>query len=300
MSNGQASPLTPPDAVAFPEVDPQALPPAPPFDCDSHVHTIYSGHSGPEMFIPAVMAYAAELKLRRVVILEHVPTLDSEAYLKPGKWLAGRNDRGAVEAILAELGPRRGLYPGTEFLVGAEVDADPVKLDGALMLSDFSGVDFVLAATHLVPGGSEFWFDRPRLAEEEIPAARARWLGWLARVAAHPAVDALAHPACELAACRLAGGFDSGFLREFGPVAEAMAANAVAFELNEAAVNRFGPEEALGYVELVRLARDCGVRFTPGSDAHHGAQLGGFGTVRAVVEAAGLEPADFWQPATAR
>jgi histidinol phosphatase-like PHP family hydrolase len=249
------------------------------------------------MFIPAVMAYAAELRLRRAVILEHVPTLDSEAYLKPGKWLAGRDDRSAVEAILAELGPRRALYPGTEFLVGAEVDADPVKLDGALMLSDLSGVDFVLAATHLVPGGSDFWFDRPLLAQEEVPAARARWLGWLARVAANPAVDALAHPVCEMAACRLAGGFDAGFRRDFQPVAEAMAGNAVAFELNEAAVNRFGPEEALGYVELVRLARDCGVRFTLGSDAHRGAQLGRFRTVRQVVEAAALEPSDFWQPA---
>jgi histidinol phosphatase-like PHP family hydrolase len=289
--SGQPAPVG-----AFPEVAPGAPPPEPPFDRDCHVHTIYSGHSGPEMFIPAVMHQAAELKLRRVVILEHAPTLDTEAYLKPGRWLAGRDDRTAVGAIAAELVPRRGLYPGTEFLVGAEVDADPVKLDGSLMLSDCSGVDFVLAATHMVPGGSEFWFDRPQIAEEERPAARARWLAWLARVVANPAVDALAHPACELAACRLAEGFGPAFRRKFAPVAEAMAANSVAFELNEAAVNRLTAEEVLGYAELVRMVRDCGGRFTVGSDAHRGPQLGRFRTVRALVEAAGLEPGDFWAP----
>jgi histidinol phosphatase-like PHP family hydrolase len=268
-----------------------------PFRCDGHVHTIYSGHSGPEMFIPAVMARAAELGLARVVILEHVPTLDAESYLQPHRWFAGRNDRAAVAALVAEVGPRRVLYPGTEFLVGVEVDADPVRLDGSLMLTNLAGVDVVLAATHLLPGGGDFWFDRPQIPEEERPAMRARWLAWLQRVVARPEVDVLAHPACELAACRLADGFGPEFRRAFEPVALAMARNRVAFELNEAAINRLSVEEAAGYVELVRLVRECGARFAPGSDAHRGHHLGMLDTVRLVAEAAGLEAADFWAPA---
>jgi histidinol phosphatase-like PHP family hydrolase len=281
----------------FPAVDPLAPRPEPPFDSDSHIHTIYSGHSGPEMFIPAVMHHVAALRLRRAVILEHVPTLDSEAYLKPGKWLAGRDDRAVVSALAAELAPRRAIYPDTRFLLGVEVDADPVKADGSLMLADLSGVDYVLAATHVLPGGGEFWFDRPLIPEAELPAVQTRWLDWLGRVARHPEVDALAHPACELAACRLAEDFSPNFRRKFHPVAEAMAANTVAFELNEAALNRLSPREILGYAELVRMVRECGVRFTAGSDAHRGAQLGGFAVVRALADAAGLEPGDFWEPA---
>ena len=282
--------------TGFPPIDPGASPPEPPFDCDCHIHTIYSGHSGAEMFVPAVMHHAAAMKLRLAVILEHTPIIDSEAYLKPGRWLAGRGDRSAVEAIAAELGPRRTIFPETRFLLGAEVDADPVALDGSLTLEDLSGVDYVLAATHVLPGGGEFWFDRPTIPEEELAAAQARWLDWLGRVARHPAVDALAHPACEMAACRLAEGFGPGFRRKFAPVAEAMAENSVAFELNEAAIGRLPPKEAMGYAELVRTVRECGVRFTPGSDAHRGPQLGRFRVVRAVVDAAGLEPEDFWRP----
>jgi len=281
----------------FPEPDPGAPPPEPPFDCDHHIHTIYSGHSGPEMFVPALMHHAAALGLRRAVILEHVPVLDSEAYLRPGRWLSARGDRSTVAAVAGELDPRRPIHPGTRFLLGAEVDADPVALDGSLMLPDLSGIEYVLAATHVLPGGAEFWFDRPLIPEDERPAAQDRWLGWMERVVRNPAVDALAHPACEMAACRLAEGFGPGFLRRFAPVAEAMAECAVAFELNEAAVNRLSTEEAVGYAELVRLARECGVRFAAGSDAHRGPQLGRFVTVRALAEAAGLEPGDFWEPA---
>lgn len=265
-------------------------------DLDCHVHTIYSGHSGAEMFIPAVMARCAQRRLRRVVILEHVPPITSETYLNPNEWFDGRDDRAALEAVIAEVLPRRERFPGTEFLTGVEADADPQRLDGSLMLSDVGGADVVVAATHLVPGGAEFWFDRPQLPEDEAPETRARWLAWLEAVAANPAVDVLAHPCAELAACRLGGDFGPEFRAAFAPVAAAMAAGGVGFELNEAAVRRFSPQELAGYAALVRRAREAGVRFTVGSDAHRGAQLAEYKLVGPLAEAAGIGEADLWQP----
>lgn len=271
-----------------------AAPPA--FDRDLHVHTIYSGHSGPEMFIPAVMARAADAGLREVLILEHVPALTPETCLDLGKWARGRNDRSALAAILAETAPRRATYPATRFLAGVEVDADPVRMDGSLMLRDFSGTDVVLAATHLVPGGLGFWFDRPDFPEDERPALARNWIAWIEKVVRRPEVDVLAHPVCEMAACRLAGSFGPSFRRSFARVLQAMADCGTAFELNEAAIGRFSPEEAAGYVELIREARDCGVLFSVGSDAHHGDQMGGFNLVRETAAAAGLTEDDMWKP----
>jgi len=266
------------------------------FDRDLHVHTIYSGHSGPEMFIPAVMARAAEAGLREIVILEHVPALNSETYLDLRKWTRGRNDRSVLSAILAEMAPRRAAHPGTRFRAGVEVDADPVRMDGSLMLKDVSGAEVVLAATHLVPGGRGFWFDRPEFPAEEKPGLLAAWIGWLEKLVRRPEVDVLAHPACEMAACKLTGDFSPAFREEFAPALRAMADCGTAFELNEAAIGRFSPEEAAGYVELVRDARDCGVLFSIGSDAHHGDQLGVFNLVPETAAAAGLTEDDAWRP----
>lgn len=266
------------------------------FDCDYHVHTIYSGHSGTEMFIPAVMARAAELGLRRVLIVEHVPETMTAASRTPAEWLSGRGDRTVIKAILSEVRPRRGQIPGVEFLVGAEVDADPERMDGSLMLADLADLDAVVAATHLLPGGEAFWFNPPETPEAERGELLDRWLAWIENVVANPKVNILAHPGAELAAAGLAGGFGEAFRSSFRPVLTAMAARETAFELNEALLRRLGDEELAGYAELVKLARKCGVRFTTGSDAHRGEHLGAFRKVPELAGRAELAAADFWHP----
>jgi len=265
-------------------------------DFDYHIHTVYSGHSGPEMFVPAVMARCAELGLKRVLVLEHAPAMAGTAEVGVDEWFAGRDDRTATEAIRAEVGPRRAQYPGTEFLVGAEVDADPERLDGSLMLRDLSGLDAVLASTHLLPGAAGFWFDPPELSAAERAPLLERWLAWLERIAANPDVDVLAHPGAELHSCGLTDEFGADFRAAFRPVLETMARAGTAFELNETALRRFPPAALDGYVELVRLAREQSVRFSAGSDAHFGGQLGDWKLVPAAASRAGLVPEDFWHP----
>ena len=270
------------------------MPPA--LDFDYHIHTIYSGHSGPDMFIPAIMARCSELGLRRAVILEHVPPMLPAVYRSVDDWLEARNDRLAIEAILAEMLPQRSRWSGVEFLVGAEVDADPDLLDGSLTLKDLSGVDVTLASTHILPGGREFWFPGPEIPDEEKPELRERWLAWMANVAGNPLVDVISHPCAELHNCGLADGFGPEFRAAFEPVLAAMAAGRTAFDLNERALERFDGAERLNYAELVARAREMGVRFTVGSDAHNAKCIGKFRLAARVAERAGLSESDFWHP----
>ena len=265
-------------------------------DFDYHVHTIYSGHSGAEMFIPAVLARLAERGTRRALILEHAPPMLSETFVSPSEWFAGREERAAVEGVLAEVRPRRAQFPGREFLCGAEVDADPEKMDGSLMLENLAGLDVVLAATHLVPGGGAFWFSPPEIPDEEKPELLDRWLAWMENIAANPVVNVLAHPGAELHNCSLTGEFGEGFRAAFEPVLRGMAGGGTAFELNEAALGRFGEAALAGYAELVGLAKECGVRFTAGSDAHRGEQLGAYRLVPELAARVGLAEEDFWHP----
>ena len=91
-------------------------------DFDHHIHTIYSGHSGPEMFVPAIMSRCTELGLKRIVIVEHIPAMMNETFTSFDEWLAGRDERTVVDAIRSEVAPRRKQYPDIEVLVGAEID----------------------------------------------------------------------------------------------------------------------------------------------------------------------------------
>ncbi len=265
-------------------------------DFDYHIHTIYSGHSGPEMFVPAIMARCGELGLRRAMIVEHAPAMMSETFTSFPEWLTGRDDRTATQAILSEVRARRETLPGIEVLVGAEIDADPERMDGSLMMRDVSGLDAVLACTHLLPGGGGFWFSPPEIPDAERPELRERWLAWMENVAANPDVDIIAHPFAELHNCGLSAGFGSAFRESCQLLLTVMAAQQTAFELNETALRRFAGEDLAEYVELVKLARECGVRFTAGSDAHRGKQLGNYRLVPDVASRAKLSPDDFWHP----
>jgi histidinol phosphatase-like PHP family hydrolase len=289
---GNGPPASGPPAGGSPLVEPGS----PAIDCDYHIHTIYSGHSGAEMFIPAVMARCAELGLRRALIVEHAPPMMSETYSSPDEWFSGRNDRTAADAILAEVRARRPAVPGVEFLVGAEIDADPEKMDGSLMLADLTGLDTVLGATHLLPGAEGFWFSPPEIPPADRRETRERWLAWMENVAANPQVDVIAHPCAELHNCGLSGDFDAEFREACEPLLTVMGGQQVAFELNEAALRRLGDDALAGYVELIKLARECGVLFTVGSDAHRGRQLGDYRRVPRVALRAGLDAGDFWHP----
>ena len=257
---------------------------------DDHCHTNYSGHSAPDCLVGNMVRTAAERKLRHVVVLEHLPTLPRGLTLN--QWREARNDRAHIDTIAAEIAAARPDHPELEILLGVEIDADPWALDGSLMLADFSGIDVVVAATHVLPGGDCFWFEPVHIPD---PATRRelvrKWFDWTEKIVAGGQGDTLAHPGCEIAARALIDSFaDDEIIPGFERLGALMAENGVAFELNEALVYKLPPPCAATYSQVVRAVAEQGVRFTLGTDSHSPASIGNYAWTLELIDNAGLTP----------
>jgi len=258
---------------------------------DLHVHTVYSGHSSPDATVLNMVAGGGGAGLDAMALSEHVPTVvpDVEA------WRASKGDRSVIDAVAADLAdidpPAAAGAP--KVLLGVEVDADPYSLDGALMLDDLSGIDYVLASTHLFPGGEAFWFEMISVAESAKRRILEAWVMWTAKVAANPAVNAMSHPGALVGARFVIDEFDDEVLAVMTPMLESMAANSTAFELNELLGRKLPARARESYPELVKRARALGVRFSAGSDAHGPEAVGLMPWARSVAREAGLGPEDF-------
>lgn len=267
------------------------------FDADLHVHTVYSGHSAPEMLVPAICERARALGFARVAILEHVPEISPATAGRVDLWRARRGDRTAIDAILEDVERARPHFPELEILTGAEIDADPDALDGSLMLEDRAGIDLVVASMHVLPGGRSFWFepDEVVLGEMDETAAEA-WFAWAERVVRVSRPDVLAHPGSPVVAHGWPEALGEDVLARFDPLFEAMRETGCAFELNELITAKLRPVLSDGYARLLARAKERGVRFTAGSDAHRLDFVGEFAWAYEAAEAAGLEAEDFLAP----
>ncbi len=258
---------------------------------DLHVHTLYSGHSEPGATVRGIIEAAGVAGIEAVAITEHIPTVVGSIE----EWRASRNDRRIVDTVAEDIAAAKAELGGAGpcVLLGAEIDADPYSLDGALMLEDVSGLDYVLASTHLFPGGEAFWFDSFLVPEAARPAVLKRWVEWETNIAANPAVDGIAHPCAMLCARGVIESFSEEVLEALTPMLEHMAAHETAFELNELLARKLPQAARLSYPRLVALARALGVSFTLGSDAHGLGAIGKFGWISAVAGEADIIAADF-------
>jgi HisJ family histidinol phosphate phosphatase len=259
---------------------------------DLHVHTAYSGHSAPDATVPLMLASAAGAGMTKLAISEHVPTVVADVE----EWRKLKGDRRVLEAVAADILRAQPRSDKPELLLGAEIDADPFALDGSLMLDDVSGIDYVLASSHLFPGGEAFWFENVTVVETARARIISEWVEWMTRVAANPAIDAIAHPGALIGARHLIEVFDERVVKLLSPMLESMAAHSTAFELNELLGRKLPAPARESYPGLVRHARALGVRFTLGSDAHGLAGVGRFPWIEAVAAEAELGPDDFIEP----
>lgn len=269
-----------------------------PFDQDVHIHTLLSGHSAPDMMIGAVVHEAEMQGLRRIVILEHIP--DLPRYIEDVTTGHLRSaPRHTLDAVQDEVAYWR-EHTTVEILNGVEVDADPHDRSGRLLLDDMRGVDVVLASFHFLPGTALPWFRPEAVHPEHGEIVLREWVMWACAVAANPVVDIFAHPALSMMRCGVIAEFDEATLASLEPMLEAMARHGVAFELNEGLPRRFTPEQEATYPAFCRRAKEMGVRFVIGSDAHERKRVGRFDVVRQMIEAAGLEEADLLDLSTRR
>jgi HisJ family histidinol phosphate phosphatase len=256
---------------------------------DLHTHTVWSGHSSPDCTVLNVLAAAAEAGIEAVAVTEHVPRVVPSIE----EWRGLKNLRDVLDEVADEVA---GIDPPSgapRLILGAEIDADPFALDGSLMLDDLSGLEYVIASIHVFPGGEAFWYESVSVAEPARSRVLERWAAWLARIAANPAVDAIAHPGALIGARGVIEAFDDECLAVIRPALESMAAYSTAFELNELLGRKLPPAARESYPELVKLARAVGVRFAVGSDAHAPGAVGDFTWIASVARAAGLTKQDF-------
>ena len=267
----------------------------PSFDCDYHIHTVHCGHASPEMTAERIVETARRRGLGRIVILEHVPNISAPAGLDPERWKKGRNDRSEIDRVIEEVGVARRGLDGIEVIIGAEIDPDPFRPDGSLMLDDLDGIELVVASTHLFPGGSAFWYTPFAVPADAREKVAREWFSWAGRIVENDRVQVLAHPGALLAARGAVHDFGE-YAHDFARLGEKMRASGVAFELNELFHDKVTREGSQTYAQAVRSAREGGAVFTVGSDAHRPERIGRFDLTRRLFKRAGLGEDDFWHP----
>lgn len=244
------------------------------FAYDSHLHTIYSGHSHPAMTVEAVIRQMQEMRLEQIAITEHV-------FEQP--------DLSTIEMIASQIPPS-----AENVLLGVEIDADATALDGTLV-APTDGIDRVIASFHKFPGTSIWWHGDYRKAKEEKTIYR-EWLDWVHKTIAVSKPDALGHPGAMICQLSTVEEFDEGILRDFADILASCREHGVAFELNEATHNKMRRLQKETYYRVFQLAKAMGVKIVLGSDAHALPKIGHYTWAREIVDKAGLGPSDFVIP----
>jgi histidinol phosphatase-like PHP family hydrolase len=170
--------------------------------------------------------------------------------------------------------------------VGAEVDINTLEGEVSITPEQVSQIDFVMASIHWPPTLPPFvdyidLRDPAQLVEaycshngvqpEEFSVERLvgdMFTSMTNAVSRNPFIDILAHPtAFAIRLGELCADMDTS--DHFDMLAGALAANGVAYELNDAVLPDYSPEMLDAFVNpLIRRCAEAGVLYAIGSDAH--------------------------------
>ncbi|HPP30776.1 MAG TPA: PHP domain-containing protein [bacterium] len=220
---------------------------------DYHIHTVYSGHSTPDMTVRSIVERAELLGLESIVILEHA------FYSSMG--------RVCLEQIKKEVNY---IESGVNILVGMEIDPDYTR-KGKLIFDDFNRneLDIVLVGTHTIPGIGKGWHIELELTQKEKERVYHTWFEMMEAVLEDLPVDIIAHPGRLISRNGIIEKFRGKVLKDFEHLFSIAKKKDVAFELNESLLKMFQNENLLQpYTEIVRLALSIGLKISLGSDAH--------------------------------
>jgi len=229
---------------------------------DLHIHTVYSGHSAPDMTVKNIINKAEELDLDEIAITEH----SFDWHLGP----KGNFDliRSEVDAINSDL----------TIHVGMEIDPDSNNI-GKLVFEDFDKKKLypLLVGTHGFPGIARGWHEKFQMTSLEKKFVYSTWFTMMEKIIARGIIDILAHPGRLIMQNEIIKEFDSTVLKDFERLFSIMKENHTAFEINESLFRRF-PTERLreSYKNLIRLAISSNLKITYGSDAHSLEKIGNF------------------------
>lgn len=221
---------------------------------DFHIHTIYSGHSAPDMTIKNIIQVAAERGMDEIAITEH----SFDWHLGP---------KGNLELIREEVAQ---CETNMKVFVGMEIDPDSKNI-GRLIFEDFDKNELypLLVGTHGFPGLERGWHERFSMTKREKQMVYSKWFQMIEKVIESGVVDILAHPGRIIMQNEIIKEFDSNVLANFKQLFDLMRENNTAFELNEKLLKSFTSENLKqSYNDLITLASECNLNFSIGSDAH--------------------------------
>ena len=243
---------------------------------DVHLHATHYRLQGArdEMTVDRIARRLEALGYVAAGIVEHLDT-------------APKHPLSCLEAMVREF---RAVSSDLDLFVGAELDyqGDAITIPEAPAIKDRLGLDYYLAAAHGVGEGvtcaAAFVEDRHR-----------RLMGIVQEC---DYADVVAHPWSEGGRYARRGLIEEWrfemvperYLVEFVDAARCCGK---AIEVNHKAL---GDVDDPAFRHYLGLLRDAGVAFTVGSDAHSMERVGSTLPLDAMLEDAGLDPANLWRP----
>lgn len=260
---------------------------------DWHVHYFRDACAEAEMTVESILAASVERGVEEMGLLGHFRNrivIQDLAY-----WVAPNPrffDFLGDDLAAAFSANRPG---GPHVRVGAEVDINTIDGDLSIDAEQVSRIDYVMAGIHWPPTLPplvdyvdiqdparllDAYCSHNEIRPEDFSIERLigdMFTSMINAVSRNPFVDILAHPA--------------GFAARMGPfcvamdasewfdkLAAALAANGVAYELNNAALGEYSSETLEGFViPLIKTCVEAGAMFAIGSDAHRLEEVGELG-----------------------
>lgn len=250
---------------------------------DYHIHTVYSGHSAPDLTVRDIVEQADRLGLSSIAITEHA--------------FYGLMAEANMEQIRGEVSV---LRPAVEVFVGIEMDPD-YDHKGRLVFEEFNKGDLspVLVSTHAYPGLKKGWHEKLNLTAEEKRKIYMEWFSLMEHLVENPLVDVLAHPGRLITQNGIIVEFNGEVLKDFDRLFTAAKEKGVAIELNESLLGRFATERlAKSYLDVIRLGLAKGLKISIGSDAHNIDNIAQYPNIRRVQTEIGLLPEHIYYPGT--
>jgi histidinol phosphatase-like PHP family hydrolase len=277
---------------------------------DWHVHYFRDGCAEPEMTVEPILRAAIEKDLREIGLLGHyrnrIVLQDLAYWVEPNPKFFEllRQDIDAARSAIETDSPA--AANSLKVRVGAEVDINTLDGEVSITPEQASQIDFVMASIHwppTLPPHIDYidLRDPARLIEEYCPYNNIQpeefsferlvgdmFASMTNAVSRNPFIDILAHPtAFTIRMGALCNDMDLSHQAE--KLAAALAANGVAYELNDAVLPDYSPEMLEALVKpLVRMCAEAGVMFAIGSDAHYVRDVGEMKCALDLIEELGI------------
>jgi len=240
---------------------------------DYHIHTAYCGHADRAMNVKAVIQQAEEIGLSEIVLLEH---------------FNGPKGQKVIDKIHRDVAKFEGSI---RVLVGAEcalAPKEPFRLEAFPDEADIVGFSI-----HHFPTTDVAHYDNPRFSGEEKEKIVSVWKHAVLEILRNYQIDIFCHPFFAMPVGGLISTFDPPFAAHFREIFDLMAKRDIAFELNDSMPRKISGEILVGYSSVVKEAKDAGVRFSLGSDAHALQHIGACSWVAGIAREVELSSEDF-------